>query len=263
MTQEHAADELEWSLSKLIRIEAGTVGVAVTDVKAMLSLYNVTDAELISQLISMARVSRQRPWWFEHREDLPAGYATYLGLEEEATGLYFFQPIAIPGILQTNAYAQSTLQGGAATELSDDERSSRATLRRLRQERLLGGDSRPRIDAVLDEAVLRRIASDPATMRDQLNHLLRLAEDPLITLRVLPFTAGFVSTISGPFIILEFPDGADADAVYVESALMIFQIMDRTDGVPPYRKAFGHLADAALDPQASLAYIAQIAAELT
>jgi transcriptional regulator with XRE-family HTH domain len=262
MTQEQAADGLEWSLSKLIRIESGSVGVTVTDVKAMLSLYRVDDPAVISRLISMARVSRQRPWWFEHREDLPAGYAAYLGLEEEASALYFFQPIAIPGILQTNAYAGSILQSSAASELSDEERTSRATLRRMRQERLLSGAHRPAIDAVLDEAVLRRVAGNVNIMRDQLQHLIELADRPQITLRVLPFSAGFISTVSGPFIVLEFPDGADSDAVYVESALMIAQLMDRSDGVPPYRKAFTQLASIALPPDESRAFIARIAREL-
>lgn len=262
MTQEQAADGLEWSLSKLIRIESGSVGVTVTDVKAILALYRVDDPDVVNRLVSMARVSRRRPWWFEHREDLPAGYATYLGLEEEASALYFFQPIAIPGILQTNAYAGSILGSSAGSELTEAERARRAALRRMRQERLLTGDNRPVIDAVLDEAVLRRIAGSADIMRDQLRHLLDLAAQPQITLRVLPFSAGFVSTVSGPFIVLEFPDSPDADAVYVESALMIAQVMDRSDGVPPYRRAFTQLASISLTPDESRDHIGRIAHEL-
>jgi len=259
-TQEQAADELEWSLSKLIRIEAGTVGVTTTDVKAMLGLYQIGEPARINELVALARLARQRSWWFEFRDDIPPAYAAYLGLEEEASTLYMFQPVLIPGILQTSAYANSILQKTAAGELTAEEQSSRGIVRQLRQERLLSAEHGPAIDAVLDEAVLRRVAGDGAIMHEQLLHLVTLGGQQQVTLRVLPFTAG-VTTVNGPFILLEFPDGRDRDAVYYETPVTMSQLVDRADGVVPYRQAFDRLAVASMSAEESLAYIAKIAGE--
>ena len=68
LTQRQAAERLEWSLSKLIRIEAGTVGVSVTDLRAMLQLYDVTDETLMKNLTEAARGSKGQSWWSRYRD---------------------------------------------------------------------------------------------------------------------------------------------------------------------------------------------------
>ena len=95
-------------------------------------------------------------------------------------------------------------------------------------------------------------------MHEQLLHLVALGASPRISLRVLPFTAG-VNTVSGPFVVLEFPDQADADAVYLESAVATSHVLDRADGITKHRQVFQRLTHAALSPADSLAYIAEFA----
>ena len=257
-TQEQAAELLEWSLSKVIRIEAGTVGISSTDLRATLQLYNVTNAAEIQRLLALARVARQRDWLAPYKEHLPSAYAAYIGLEREASALYFYQPLVIPGIMQTEAYATAVIPSTAPTVPPEEKRLISKRVRFERQRNLLTTADGPLIDAVLDESVLHRVFGGPAIMREQLLHLSQLGLSPNVTLRVLPFDAG-INTVSGPFVVLEFPDQADTDAVYLESAVATSHVLDRADGITKHRQVFDRLSAAAMSPAASLDYITAFA----
>jgi len=258
-TQEHVAEALDWSVSKMIRIENGKVKATVTDVKALLDLYGVTDTSQVAELVDLARATRQKSWLGgDLREQLPAAYADYVALEADASTLSFFQPVFLPGLLQTPAYAQQMSMTPVPEELTAEAREVRIAVRRLRQDHLLKGASRPRIDAIIDESALRRVAGDAQIMREQMLYLVRLGSDPLITLRVFPFSAG-VTMVTSPFIVVGFPSGEDADVVYVESAISEPELLT-TGGVATFRSAFQHLAEKALPPDESLSFIAEVAA---
>lgn len=257
-TQERAADCLDWSLSKLIRIEAGSVRISTTDIRAMLQLYKVVDPGEINRFVSLARLTRQRDWLAPFKEHLPAAYLAYIGLEREADRLRFFQPAVIPGILQTAAYGAAVTRATALADDAEERNEASDEVRHERQQNLLAGPDAPTIDVLLDEAVLHRVFGSREILDEQLLHLVELGATPHITLRVLPFTAG-ISTVGGPFVILEFNDDADADAVYLENTLSTSQFFDRVEGITRYREAFDRLADAALTPAESLRYLARVA----
>lgn len=258
LTQEQAAELLEWSLSKVIRIEAGTVGISSTDLRATLQLYNVTNPTEVTRLLGLARVARQRDWLAPYKEHFPSAFTAYLGLEMQASALFFYQPIIIPGILQTDAYASAAIRGTAPQDPPEDKRQVSKQLRLERQRNLLNRPDAPLIDAVLDESVLHRAFGDAPTMREQLLHLTALGASSRINLRILPFTSG-INTISGPFIVLEFPDQSDADAVYLENAVASSYVLERADGITRHRQVFDRLCAAALSPADSLAAIARFA----
>jgi transcriptional regulator with XRE-family HTH domain len=260
VTQEYAAQEMDWSLSKLIRIESGAVTVSTNDVRALLVLYGVTDREQVDDLINLARVARRRTWWSSFRDTVPSAYAAYIGLEAEASELCFFQPINVPGLLQTESYARTIVPVDGPDQVEADQIEPRVAIRLTRQREVLGRSDPPEIRAVLDEAVLRRITGSRAIMREQLLHLVKLGSSPNITIQVLPFTAGN-NTVNGPFIILRYPDPADSDVVYVESALFL-DVIDRPENTGPYQWAFKSLCTDSLDPQESLAFMREIADQL-
>ena len=258
-TQEQAAELLEWSLSKVIRIEAGTVGISSTDLRATLQLYNVTNPAEITRLLSLARMARQRDWLAPYKEHFPAAFTAYLGLEMQASALYFYQPMVIPGVLQTEAYASAVIGSTAPEDPPEEKHRMSKRLRFERQSNLLNRPDAPMIDAILDESVLHRVFGGRETMREQLLHLTDLgAASDRIHLRVLPFTAG-INTVSGPFIVLEFPDQSDTDAVYLENAVATSHVLDRADGITRHRQVFNRLRAAALSPIDSLTYIADFA----
>jgi transcriptional regulator with XRE-family HTH domain len=67
LTQKQAADDLDWSMSKLVRIEAGTVNVSTTDLKALLQLYAITDEAQVGNLLGIARNTRRPPWYSKYQ----------------------------------------------------------------------------------------------------------------------------------------------------------------------------------------------------
>ena len=117
----------------------------------------------------------------------PNPYEVYIGLEAGATLIRNFEPTVVPGLLQTEDYARMTLRNGPR-ELNRDDVERRAQVRMARQ-RILARDDRPRLWAVIDEAVIRRVVGGPEIMRAQLRHLAEAAEQGTTTIQVVPFTA--------------------------------------------------------------------------
>jgi transcriptional regulator with XRE-family HTH domain len=255
-TQEQVAGEMDWSLSKIIRIESGAVGVSPIDARALMKLYGVTDRSRIDQLVGLARSSRTRRWWSSYAGALPAPYTAYIGLEAETSSVLCYTPTKLPALFQTEAYAAKAVRRGRP---GGDEHSQ-VEVRLARQREVLGKVDPPRITAVIDEAVVRRIASDPRTKREQLERLVSLSGEPNITIQVLPFTAG-VDGFPNPFAILEFPDPADDAVMYVENALGD-DVVDQPDLVGPARHEFERLREMALSPTETQEMIKRIVGEL-
>ncbi|MGC1285066.1 MAG: helix-turn-helix transcriptional regulator, partial [Streptosporangiaceae bacterium] len=158
ITQRDAAAALDWSMSKLVRIEAGSVGISTTDLRALLGLYAIDDENLINQLVDMARASKERPWFSRYQNILSQAFAQYLGYESSAAVIRGFQPLTMPGLLQTDDYARAILEASRASEIEE-----RVDLRMSRQE-LLEREEIPAVFYILDEAALHRLVGGPTVM---------------------------------------------------------------------------------------------------
>ncbi|WP_155369884.1 helix-turn-helix domain-containing protein [Catellatospora vulcania] len=265
-TQEQVASELEWSLSKVIRIENGTVRMTVTDVRALMQLYGIDDASEMSEMESLVRASRQRSWWTQYGSEVMSGrFATYIGLEDGASALAMYQALVVPGLLQTEAYARAVIAGLRMPEEDTRNHETYLDIRLRRQENVLQRKDPPQIHAVLDEAVLRRINGGVGVQRDQLLHLVSLGAAPHIHLRVLPLSTG-IHTMESTFVLLSFPFGEDVVYLELNSALAgdpdRGQFLDRGEVAAPYRDTFTMLTGAALSEADSLAFIAKVAGDL-
>jgi transcriptional regulator with XRE-family HTH domain len=257
-TQEQVAAAMDWSLSKLIRIEKGTVGISTSDLRSLLSYYGVHDNERINNLVRLAKSSRERPWWAPYREHLPSSdFEKLLGLEAEATTIETFQSTLIPGLLQTQQYMHYVL-GGITHELGSESVNVREEVRLRRQQAVLYSDDPPKFKVVLDEATLRRVADSGPVMRQQLLHLAELSARPNIVIEVIPFTAGPYLD-SGTFAILSF-DSTDDPVVYLENAWYDL-LLDKEDQVSKYQDLLDELRQRALDPAASEQLLRKIADE--
>jgi transcriptional regulator with XRE-family HTH domain len=259
-TQEQVADAMDWSLSKVIRIETGAVGVSTNDMKALLQLYEIEDPAQVTGLVELARASRQRPWWTAHR-DLNDVFTHFLGLEAGASSMQMFQMAAVPGLFQTEQYAMH-ISGDfwIGDQPSAAEVAERVALRLTRQREVLQRTDPPVISVVIDEAVLRHVVGDAEVMAAQLRRLAELARQPNIAMRVLPFAAG-VSPYLSSFVILGFPDPGDTDVAYLERAIDQVVIEDPRQ-IDQYHGAFERLCQRTLTPQKSIAMIKQVADEL-
>ncbi|MGN9775973.1 DUF5753 domain-containing protein [Micromonospora sp. H33] len=134
----------------------------------------------------------------------PAWFRPWTDIEREATGLRCYESAVIPGLLQTEAYAQAVLASGP---LGADAAVYVET--RLRRQADVFDRPRPPLTVfVIDEAALRR--GDPDVMHPQLDHLVAMAKRPTVMVHVLPLGAGLHPGQAGPFVIATNGDGEDA-----------------------------------------------------
>lgn len=240
LTQEQVAAQMDWSLSKLIRIEAGTVSVSTNDLKALLSLYRISDRAQVDELVDLARASRQRSWLADYKDLLDPHYRSYLGLEAETSSLWYFNPLVVPGLLQTPAYTRAIVAELTSREWAVEEIERLVEVRLARQREVLGRPDPPGLMVLMDEAALRRPVGGWPAMREQLDHLRESAEQPNISVRILPFSAGPYPAMYGPFVILDFPEEADSSVVLLEHAFSV-HVLERAEDIEPYRSAFDRM----------------------
>jgi transcriptional regulator with XRE-family HTH domain len=258
MSREEVARQLEWSTSTIFRIETGRSRPQPGNVRTLLELYGVTGAER-DGLIQLTREARQPGWWHSFRDVLPNPYEVYIGLEAGAASIRNFEPVVVPGLLQTADYAREIFRNGPR-ELEREDVERRVEVRLARQE-ILGREDRPRLWAVIDEAVIHRVVGSVSVMREQLRHLVESAQKGKTTIQVVPYRAGAHAGTIGAFVILDFPEATDPDVVYVETLAGDMYLEERSD-VNRYTLAFERLLAASLHPDDSVQLIERLARTL-
>ncbi|QMU75025.1 helix-turn-helix domain-containing protein [Streptacidiphilus sp. PB12-B1b] len=254
LTAEDVAQQLLVSQSKISRLENGRRSISQRDVRDLCRVYSVTDEKLIDALMAMARESRQRGWWHAFG-DVP--YSVYIGLEADAVSARNYESLFVPGMLQTREYAAAVI-AGIQPEAAPAQNEKRTEIRMRRQEVMHAPDKPLRMWAVLDEAVLHREVGGPQVMREQLEHLIALSQEPHITVQVLPYSVGAHPGMSGTFSILEFEDEADATIVYLEGVTSDLYLEKEAD-VKTYSTLYEHLRAQALNPDQTRDLIDRIA----
>jgi transcriptional regulator with XRE-family HTH domain len=262
LTQEQVASEMEWSLSKTIRIESASSGggIRANDLKALLQLYGVKDPDQVDSLLALARVARERSWWSAYRDVAPQSLLQLIEYESEAHAVGQFETLFIPGILQTEDYARTVLQNHYDEGSGSDQLRALVELR-TRRKALLDGENPPSFTFVFDEAVIRRQVGGASVMHRQLRRLLEVAEKPNITVEVVPFSVGLHPGMKGPFKVIEFADPQDKDIVFLEGPRGDI-ISDDPAETSSYKEKFETLSEVSLGPRDSLTYIAKIADEM-
>ena len=263
MSGDMVAEQLGWSASKVSRIETHRTGVKRRDLDRLLDLYN-TDEAMRDQLTALADEQDARGWWTAYATTFPASYVTYIGLENGALTLHSWSPELIHGLLQTEDYARATMQSafGSPPRVPPGEIQRRVEARLRRQDLLSAADSREFV-FVLDEAALRHRLGSAETMRAQLAQLERISSLPGVTIRVLPFTAAYPIGPCG-FAILGFAPAHGTvlgDVVYVEH-LTGQSVFENEADTYEYRLAFEQLQTVALNGDASMQLIADIARDV-
>ena len=187
-------------------------------------------------------------------EDRPAnGYPvpSWLGglasLELSAGGIATFEPVVVPGLLQTAAYACAVESNGPGS-VSDDAVASKVQ-NRLDRQAVLGNDGF-HLHAVIDESVLHRVAGSRDVMATQLDHLAEMTGHPAVELRVLPLDAGVFSAAFGAFSIFTAPDSVMPFMVCTEDRAGP-HYLDRAHELEVHIDLFAHIAAGALSPESS------------
>jgi transcriptional regulator with XRE-family HTH domain len=253
MTQEQVSKYFEWHAAKVTRIETARVAVTPRDVKDLLTLYGVQDEEYREALMTLARLSRERTWWTDYRDLMRPG--NFVGLEAEASWARVWEPIVLPGLLQTREYMRALMTVGRRADAPESV-DRRIALRLRRQDRLT--EANPlNLWAVIDESVVRRVVGGPAVMTEQLQRLLDAGELANVTIQILPFTAGEHVFLGGSAALLEFPEKAHSDVVYLEGLAGDYY-EEQPQEVERYRQEFERLSGNALSAEATAALISKL-----
>jgi transcriptional regulator with XRE-family HTH domain len=270
LTVEQVAEQLLCSPSKVSRMETGQRAATLRDVRDLCRIYGVTDQAEITRLMNLAREGKQQAWWQPYDLDY---FATYVDLEQAATGLSYYHTTVVPGLLQTVDYARAmfawSLPSGRFAEHPQDRRDNLIEytperrdqlidVRLRRQQQLLTRDPAPDLVAVLDEAVLHRVVGGPAIMGAQLRHLVKASAMPNLSLQVIPFGLGAHPAMDNIFTIIDFGDAAPS-VVYVEG-LMGWLYLEREQEVARYGQVLEHLRSVALSPEKTTELIKEISA---
>ncbi|ATL68060.1 helix-turn-helix domain-containing protein [Nocardia terpenica] len=265
MSLEHAARLMEWGKSTLGRLERGEKdSVRDREIDDLVDLYGV-DEEKAAAIRQLAGQAPTRPWWRSYNDVMTAKFNIYVGLEAGAEAVAIFQPIIVPGLVQTASYARA-LDRKFFSEDSDENIERRVDLR-LKRQHLIKRRRKPvELTVVLHESVLRTIVGNRRVMAEQLRYLLDLSSRDNIRIRILRFSAGFpTGTVVSQFILLVFPK--DAKGKPVEPTIVFVEsfagdaYLEQNDDVRRCRETFRTLWDAAMDDRASRTFIRELARE--
>ncbi|MGQ4615339.1 Scr1 family TA system antitoxin-like transcriptional regulator [Nocardia sp. R7R-8] len=255
ISREAAGDAIRGSHAKISRLELGRTGFKERDLHDLLSLYGVVDPAERETYFELARRANDPGWWQHYSDLLPAWFETYIGLEQAATTIRTYEAQFVPGLLQTADYARAVIQLG-----NTDETERRVAIR-MRRQQILYRAPAPTLWAVIDENALRRPVGGVEVLREQIEHLVTMADRPSIRLQVLPYAAGGHSAAGGPFSILRFPEPELADIVYTEQ-LTSSLYLDKQRDVELYMSVMNRISVEALSPGASVRFLRELLTEM-
>ncbi|WP_169744443.1 helix-turn-helix domain-containing protein [Spirillospora albida] len=184
----------------------------------------------------------------------PPGFPGYVDREARASILNIFAGMVLHGLFQTPAYAREVLLVGRRAEEAEDLLATR-----LARQEIFERPELAQISIVIDEAVLRRLTGGRAVMKEQLDHLIHLADDPRVTLQIVPMSKGAYQGNMGAFTILGFDQGPDA--VYVEGHTSGHLSEDPRE-VRGHTLAFNLIRGAALSADQSLELLHEVVESL-
>ncbi|KOX45833.1 MULTISPECIES: helix-turn-helix domain-containing protein [Streptomyces] len=262
LTLTEVSEQIEVNQGSLSRIETGERGTTPVLVRALLDCYAVTEAELRDDILDLVRADKeqQKPWWRKYSTVLtPTRYDGYLALEAGASALANYQPLLVPGLLQTEDYARAVI-AQMRPDLTADQVDALVKVRMERQESRLSGERPAELRAVLDEAVLHRVIGSPGVMRQQFAHLVEVGAQPNVTIQLLPFTLGAHPGLYGPFVILTFPQPT-APLVWLENPNNSVYLESQSD-VQSYTDTFDQLRTSAFSPAETHTRLIRTAEEL-
>lgn len=185
----------------------------------------------------------------------PQWFRDWVEAERQASSLRWWEPMLVPGLLQTADYARALFRAWQSG-ISDEELEELVSARIDRQA-ILDRPQPPELWAVIDEVVLHRLIGSRKIMHDQLLYLADTSSRPSITVQVVPAEAGAHAGLLGAFIVAGFDDGAPS-ILYAETAVE-GQTIERSALVKKAALAFDRLRAEALPHRASRDMIGKVA----
>lgn len=204
LSQSAVARRLGCTQTQVSRLEKGTRTPSRRDAENLDALFG--DATDISFVRRYERIRAQpgSPAWFRSWTE---------EIEPNLVVLRSWDPLLIPGLLQTEKYAYHVFSNGP--QATHEEVVERVNAR-LRRQQLLQRECPPTLMFLIDQGVLHRPIGDSALMREQLDHLLQMAAHPTVFIQIVD--PACVAGLSGTFMIAELPH-AQPDVVSLETPI--------------------------------------------
>lgn len=253
LTQQQVADEMEWSLSKVIRIESGEVSISVNDLRPLLAFVGIKDRAEVNSLISDARIARtrQRQAWYqkpEFREHMSDAFRRLIEYEAEAAAIRSYSVYYPPGTLQIPAYAAALTGSWRDHDIPSESVEVLVQARRIRRDIIRERLGSFKFFLILDQSVLMRTIGGPAVLVEQLKDLHDLANRGLINVRMLPFDLDSPIANNASFDLLSI--GGDAGEVMYRENGLTDEIVEDAASTARHRDRFDqlwHVANSEVD----------------
>ncbi|MEU6538060.1 helix-turn-helix transcriptional regulator [Streptomyces sp. NPDC047000] len=254
LDQPQAAEVIAAHQTRVSRIETGHVTARPIEIRAMLKAYGVDDPEVRGKLEALAKQSNRRGWWLEHAAHLRPDYLDHIALEDDATYIREWQPVLVPGLLQTAAYAGAVIEEGP-DYVAPDAIDQLVRVRQGRQAKIAEGGAS--YTAILWEAVVVHPLVGVDTHRQQLAAILEAGKRKNVTVQVLPFGAGALAASTSAFSSFSFDSEPVVEAVTLEN-LRGTSVLEAPEDLTAYANMYDQLRSAALASEASARLIRDI-----
>jgi transcriptional regulator with XRE-family HTH domain len=250
------AAELGIGQPQLSRLETGKAKITPAALERLVEVFGIGD-EAARELDELRRRSTEPGWWQDYGDILSEPVEMLIELEVEAAWIRSYEGHVIPGLLQTREYAERIITVGSMhMRVADIDRY--LELRMRRQKRLAEG---MRFTAMLSEAAIRQQVGGPGVLREQLCHIIRATREFDVTVQVVPFTADAHAALGDSFVIIQWPDEHDPEAVYVDGQTS-WTVHERNGIIRQYVHSFASVQAQALPPRESLDMIHTVIKEL-
>ncbi len=254
-TANHVCDMLNWGRGKVGRFEANQwKRPEMSDIRDLLRIYAVAEEEK-EQLEELAIQARARPWWRDYSDIFENEFP---GFENDASRIRVFMPLVLPGLLQSQDYAEAFMRIGPRPPAW---RRKVLDTRSRRQEILSrSSGTTPMLTAVITEASLQYQWGSRTERRDQIEHLIDMGRRPNIDLHIQRFTDGPPPGLSSAINIFDFAEGEPSIA-FTETDFAVVEV-NEPDQVSRYIQSFEKAVDGALEPSDTAIYLRQLADQL-
>lgn len=260
LTLDDVEERLSIPKSVMSRAEGKKTGFRERDVRALLELYGVQDAELAAAM-DIAKAARKSGWQRKYSSALPEWFKTYVGLESDADLHWEYEIQLVPGLLQTEAYARAVLEAGTVVSTKPVDIDRQVELR-MQRKRVLEREKPSEYWVVLSEAALYKEIGGPQVMAEQLRHIVTVSKSSGVTIQVLPFSHGAHPAMTSSFSVLGF-DEVPGNVVYLDyptGSIFLDEAEElQRQEVQQYLASFRQLTATAMPAAQSVTLIAQVA----
>jgi transcriptional regulator with XRE-family HTH domain len=251
LLQADAAKKAGMSTGKLSHLETGERRQQPADVAKVLAAYSAPKHDL-NRLTSLAEIPDESTWWGAWSDVVPDWFGTFVGLETLARAEFVFEPVLIPGLMQTEDYARELSR--AARRVRPDHADRVVEVRMGRAQRL-AADNPLHLHAAVNEQALRLKLGTPEIMRAQYEHLIDLAKRPNVTLQVVVPERGPHAAVTGQFVVLDFDNARSIAYAEVQDGAMYVQHPGEVD---TYRESVRSLEGVALPAKDSIRFVTDL-----